>query len=128
MQGFLSLTHGADVAVYNDGVPQNVPSSAINHGMDDLSWLTPDMIERIEVIKGPFSALYRQASDLGVGQSMVQSELLCQPSESRRGLKRQVLDTRKPLAEFEFRSLPRALAGRFAVAPNDPIHCIDKDI
>jgi outer membrane receptor protein involved in Fe transport len=58
MRGFLSLTHGADVAVYIDGVPQNVPESAINHGMNDMSWLTPDMIDRVEVIKGPFSALY----------------------------------------------------------------------
>jgi hypothetical protein len=56
---------GADVAVYIDGVPQNVPSSAINHGMDDLSWLTPDMIERIEVIKGPFSALYGDQNRFG---------------------------------------------------------------
>jgi outer membrane receptor protein involved in Fe transport len=58
MRGFLSSTHGADVAVYIDGVPQNVPSAAINHGMNDMTWLTPDMIERIDVIKGPFSALY----------------------------------------------------------------------
>ncbi|NOT27639.1 MAG: TonB-dependent receptor [Acidobacteria bacterium] len=58
MRGFLSSTHGADAAVYIDGIPQNVPSAAINHGMNDMSWLTPEMIERIEVIKGPFSALY----------------------------------------------------------------------
>lgn len=58
MRGFFSSSHGADTAVYIDGVPQNVPSSAINHGMNDMSWLTPDMIDSIEVIKGPFSALY----------------------------------------------------------------------
>jgi outer membrane receptor protein involved in Fe transport len=58
MRGFFSSSHGADAAVYIDGAPQNLPSSIINHGMNDMSWLTPDMIERIEVIKGPFSALY----------------------------------------------------------------------
>ena len=58
MRGFLSSSHGADVAVTIDGVPQNVPSSAINHGMNDMSWLTPEMIDSIDVIKGPFSALY----------------------------------------------------------------------
>jgi outer membrane receptor protein involved in Fe transport len=58
MRGFLTASHGADTAVYIDGVPQNIPSSAINHGMNDMSWLTPDMIDSIEVIKGPFSALY----------------------------------------------------------------------
>ena len=58
MRGFLSSSHGADVAVYIDGVPQNVPSASINHGMNDMSWLTPDMIERIDIIKGPFSAMF----------------------------------------------------------------------
>jgi len=58
MRGFLSATHGADAAVYIDGMPQNLPSSMINHGMNDMSWLTPDMVERIAVVKGPFSALY----------------------------------------------------------------------
>jgi outer membrane receptor protein involved in Fe transport len=43
------------VAVFVDGVPQNFPGNGGDHL---LSWLTPEMIERIEVIKGPFSALY----------------------------------------------------------------------
>lgn len=33
--------------------------------MSDLSWLTADMIERIEVIKGPFSALYGDQNRAG---------------------------------------------------------------
>lgn len=65
LRGFLTATHGADVAVYIDGMPQNVPSSAINHGMNDMTWLTPDMIERIEVIQGPFSALYGDQNRAG---------------------------------------------------------------
>ena len=64
-RGFSSSTHGADTAVYIDGIPQNLPSAAINHGMNDMSWLTPDMIERIEVIKGPFSALYGDQNRAG---------------------------------------------------------------
>lgn len=65
MRGFSSSTHGADTAAYVDGISQNVPSSAINHGMNDMSWLTPDMVERIEVIKGPFSALYGDQNRAG---------------------------------------------------------------
>jgi outer membrane receptor protein involved in Fe transport len=65
MRGFLTASHGADVAVYVDGVPQNVPSSVINHGMNDLGWLAPEMIERIDVIKGPFSALYGDQNRAG---------------------------------------------------------------
>lgn len=47
------LSHGANVAILVDGVPQNCW-----RGMTDISWLTPELIERIEIIKGPFSALY----------------------------------------------------------------------
>ncbi|OAM90378.1 hypothetical protein AW736_26630 [Termitidicoccus mucosus] len=65
MRGFLTRTHGADVAVYVDGIAQNLPSSALSDGMNDLSWLTPEMIERIEVIKGPFSALYGNQNRAG---------------------------------------------------------------
>lgn len=61
MRGFATQgTHGADTAVYVDGVPQNMPSSeaGAGHGPAYLEWLTPQMIERIEVIKGPVSALH----------------------------------------------------------------------
>jgi outer membrane receptor for ferrienterochelin and colicin len=59
MRGFSGNAHGGDVAIYVDGVPQNFPSASQGgSGMSDMSWLTADMIERIEVIKGPFSALY----------------------------------------------------------------------
>jgi outer membrane receptor protein involved in Fe transport len=30
----------------------------MNHGASEISWLSPEYIERIEIIKGPFSALY----------------------------------------------------------------------
>ncbi|WP_161936159.1 TonB-dependent receptor [Thermodesulfovibrio aggregans] len=42
------------VATYIDGVPQNYP---IYFGDHILSWLIPEMIEKIEIIKGPFSSL-----------------------------------------------------------------------
>lgn len=61
MRGFATQgTHGADTAVYVDGVPQNLPSSeaGAGHGPAYLEWLTPDMIGNIAVIKGPVSALY----------------------------------------------------------------------
>lgn len=57
IRGFSSF-HGADAAVFIDGVPVNAPNGPNRHGAVDFNWLTPDLIERIEVIKGPFSALY----------------------------------------------------------------------
>jgi len=53
------MSHGQNVAIFIDGVPQNYPSVAQGgNGMAEVSWLTPELIERIEIIKGPFSALY----------------------------------------------------------------------
>lgn len=45
-------------AVFVDGVPLNMAHHMHLHGLADAAWLLPEMIERIEVIKGPFSALY----------------------------------------------------------------------
>ena len=66
LRGFETRVHGADVAVYVDGVSQSLPSTAVgSHGLLDLNWLTPEMIERIEVIEGPFSALYGDQNRAG---------------------------------------------------------------
>lgn len=68
MRGFATQgTHGADTAVYVDGVPQNMPSSqaGAGHGPAYLEWITPDMIGRIDVIKGPVSALYGDQNRAG---------------------------------------------------------------
>ncbi len=68
MRGFATNgTHGADVAVYVDGVPQNIPSSqgGAGHGPVFLEWLTPQMIKRVDVIKGPVSALFGDQNRAG---------------------------------------------------------------
>lgn len=68
MRGFATQgTHGADTAVYVDGVPQNIPSSqsGAGHGPVFLEWLAPDMIGHIDVIKGPISALYGDQNRAG---------------------------------------------------------------
>jgi outer membrane receptor protein involved in Fe transport len=63
MRGF--PTSGG-VCVYVDGVPQNLPSAAGGNGKFDITWFAPEVIERIEVIKGPFSALYGDFALAGV--------------------------------------------------------------
>lgn len=68
MRGFATNgTHGADVAVSVDGIPQNIPSSqgGAGHGPVFMEWLTPQMIKQVEVIKGPVSALYGDQNRAG---------------------------------------------------------------
>lgn len=68
MRGFATQgTHGADTAVYVDGVPQNIPSSqgGAGHGPVFLEWLSPELIGRVNVIKGPISALYGDQNRAG---------------------------------------------------------------
>ena len=45
------------VALFVDRVPGNFPSHTGATGKSEISWLAPEVIERIEIIKGPFSAL-----------------------------------------------------------------------
>ncbi len=68
MRGFATQgTHGADTAVYVDGVPQNIPSSqgGAGHGPVFLEWLSPELIGGIDVVKGPVSALYGDQNRAG---------------------------------------------------------------
>lgn len=55
MRGFASA--GETVASFLDGVPLN-ESNGHGDGTIDLSTMIPEEIDRVEVIKGPFSALY----------------------------------------------------------------------
>lgn len=68
MRGFATQgTHGADTAIYIDGVPQNIPSSqaGAGHGPAFLEWMTPDMIGSVDVIKGPVSSLFGDQNRAG---------------------------------------------------------------
>lgn len=57
MRGFTSGTHGGDVGVFVDGIPLNEGESH-SDGYADMNVLIPLEIERLEVFKGPSSALY----------------------------------------------------------------------
>ncbi|MGQ0813003.1 MAG: TonB-dependent receptor [Gemmatimonadota bacterium] len=52
----LDADHGTDVAISVDGVPVNVVSHAHGQGYADLHFLMPELVERIDVRKGPFDA------------------------------------------------------------------------
>jgi outer membrane receptor for ferrienterochelin and colicin len=54
-RGFTS-GHGRDVAVYRDGMPLNVTGSQHTNGYMDLAQLIPELLDRVEIVRGPFSS------------------------------------------------------------------------
>jgi len=70
IRGFTDLEHGRDVAYFIDGVPLNEVSSIHTPNYADLNVLIPETVERVEIIRGPFSALYGD-SNLGGAVNIV---------------------------------------------------------
>ncbi len=60
MRGFRSCSHGSDVAIYMDGIPLNE-----GDGYADTNIVNPEEIERVELTKGPVSALYGNYNSAG---------------------------------------------------------------
>lgn len=55
LRGF-DADHGTDVALSVDGVPVNMVSHGHGQGYADLNWVIPELVERVEVHKGPYFA------------------------------------------------------------------------
>lgn len=55
LRGF-DADHGTDVALTLDGVPINMVSHAHGQGYADSNFVLPEIIERVEVFKGPYFA------------------------------------------------------------------------
>ena len=53
LRGF-DADHGTDVAVSVDGIPVNMVTHAHGQGYADLHWLMPEVVETVDVRKGPF--------------------------------------------------------------------------
>lgn len=53
LRGF-DADHGTDVAIFVDGIPVNMPSHAHGQGYADLHWLIPEVVDHVEVYKGPY--------------------------------------------------------------------------
>ncbi|MFO1520018.1 MAG: TonB-dependent receptor [bacterium] len=56
LRGF-DADHGTDIAFSQDQVPINMVSHAHGQGYSDLNFIIPELVEAIEVRKGPYSAL-----------------------------------------------------------------------
>lgn len=55
LRGF-NLDHGTDFAGFVDGVPINMRSHGHGQGYLDFNFLIPELVERIDYAKGPYSA------------------------------------------------------------------------
>jgi outer membrane receptor protein involved in Fe transport len=64
LRGF-DADHGTDVALFVDGVPVNLVSHAHGQGYADLNWIIPELIERVEVSKGPYFAQFGDFATAG---------------------------------------------------------------
>lgn len=54
IRGF-DCDHGTDVATYVDGMPVNMPSHGHGQGYMDLHFLIPEVVEGMQIFKGPYS-------------------------------------------------------------------------
>ena len=55
MRGYVATEHARDIAFFIDGVPQNQGSNLQANGYADLNPLIPEIIRRVQVVRGPFS-------------------------------------------------------------------------
>jgi outer membrane receptor protein involved in Fe transport len=55
LRGF-NLDHGTDFSAFVDGVPVNMRSHGHGQGYLDLNFIIPELIERIDYVKGPYRA------------------------------------------------------------------------
>lgn len=62
LRGF-DADHGTDVAIFVDGVPVNMRSHAHGQGYADMHFVIPELVERVEVRKGPY---FPEIGDFGV--------------------------------------------------------------
>jgi TonB family protein len=53
LRGF-DADHGTDVAFTFDGIPLNMVTHAHGQGYSDPNWIIPELVERVDVSKGPY--------------------------------------------------------------------------
>jgi len=64
LRGF-DADHGTDVHISVDGMPVNMVSHGHGQGYADLHFVIPDVVEGVDVFKGPYSAQYGNLATAG---------------------------------------------------------------
>ncbi len=55
LRGF-DIDHGTDIALFADGIPVNMVSHAHGQGYADLHFLIPELVQKVDMQKGPYDA------------------------------------------------------------------------
>ena len=84
LRGF-DADHGTDVALSIDGVPINMVSHAHGQGFADTNFIIPEVVERVEITKGPYFAYQGDLAHRGRGQHGVARRLRAQLRRRRPG-------------------------------------------
>jgi TonB dependent receptor/TonB-dependent Receptor Plug Domain len=66
LRGF-NLDHGTDLAIKVDGMPVNMPTHGHGQGYADINFLIPELIQSVNVRKGPY---YADVGDFGSAGSV----------------------------------------------------------
>ncbi|MFZ4759807.1 MAG: TonB-dependent receptor, partial [Burkholderiaceae bacterium] len=74
LRGF-NLDHGTDFATSVAGVPVNLSTHAHGHGYTDLNFLIPELVERIDYRKGPYSAFDGDFASAGAADIRLRTQL-----------------------------------------------------
>lgn len=74
LRGF-DADHGTDVALFVDDVPVNMPTHGHGQGYSDLNWIIPELVEMVEVRKGPFFAEFGDHAVAGAVNYRLRSDL-----------------------------------------------------
>ena len=53
LRGF-DIDHGTDIALFADGIPVNMVSHAHGQGYADLHFLIPELVQKVDIQKGPY--------------------------------------------------------------------------
>lgn len=64
----VNLDHGTDLAIFVDGMPVNLRTHAHGQGYADLSFLIPELVERVVYKKGPYYVEEGDFSSAGVAR------------------------------------------------------------
>ncbi len=101
IRGF-DVDHGTDLALWLDGMPINNPSHAHGQGYADLHFLIPELIENVEVNKGPYYAEYGDFATAGAVRLDTRAEF----KENRVSATVGMFNTYRTLAMLSLRDAP----------------------